>query len=47
MKYRPSVTVMRRARRVSFRESSSILWWAQVTDTPEARRTAVFRRGTA
>lgn len=22
------------------------LWWAQVTVTPEARRTAVFRRGT-
>lgn len=22
------------------------LWWAQVTVTPEAKRTAVFRRGT-
>lgn len=24
-----------------------ILWWAQVTVTPEARRTAVLRRGTS
>ena len=24
-----------------------MLWWAQVTVTPEASRTAVFKRGTA
>lgn len=24
-----------------------ILWWAQVTETPEARRTAVFKSGTS
>ena len=24
-----------------------MLWWAQVTVTPEARRTAVFSRGTS
>lgn len=23
------------------------LWWAQVIETPEARRTEVFRRGTS
>jgi len=30
-----------------FRSPSISLWWAHVTDTPDARRTAVFRRGTA
>lgn len=30
-----------------FRPPSMMLWWAQVTVTPEARRTAVFRRGTS
>lgn len=29
------------------RSPSIRLWWAQVTVTPEARRTAVFRRGTS
>lgn len=24
-----------------------MLWWAHVTVTPEARRTAVFKRGTS
>lgn len=24
-----------------------MLWWAHVTVTPEAKRTAVFRRGTS
>lgn len=24
-----------------------MLWWAQVTDTPEASRTAVFNSGTS
>lgn len=26
---------------------SMILWWAHVTEMPEARRTAVFRSGTS
>lgn len=30
-----------------FRSPSIILWWAQVTVTPEASRTAVLRRGTS
>lgn len=29
-----------------FRSPSIMLWWAQVTVTPEARSTAVFNRGT-
>lgn len=29
-----------------FRLDSIKLWWAQVTVTPEAKRTAVFSRGT-
>lgn len=29
------------------RSPSIRLWWAQVTVTPEARRTAVFSRGTS
>lgn len=27
------------------RSACIILWWAQVTETPEASRTAVLRRG--
>ena len=30
-----------------FRWPSIMLWWAQVTVTPEASRTAVFSRGTS
>lgn len=30
-----------------FLANSSIEWWAHVTVTPDARRTAVFNRGTA
>lgn len=30
-----------------FRKPSMMLWWAQVTVTPEARRTAVFSSGTS
>ena len=30
-----------------FRSPSIMLWWAHVTVTPEARRTAVFKRGTS
>lgn len=30
-----------------FRFPSIMLWWAHVTVTPEARRTAVLRRGTS
>lgn len=29
------------------RSPSMMLWWAHVTVTPEANRTAVFRRGTS
>lgn len=31
---------------VSLRDASIRLWWAHVTVTPEARRTAVFNKGT-
>lgn len=31
----------------SFRFPSIMLWWVQVTVTPEARRTAVLRSGTS
>ena len=31
----------------SLRLPSIMLWWAQVTVTPEASRTAVFSRGTS
>lgn len=41
----PRSTVIVRACVVPRRFISSILWWAQVTVTPEASRTAVFRRG--
>ena len=30
-----------------FRSRSIMLWWAQVTVTPDARRTAVLSRGTS
>ena len=30
-----------------FRLPSIMLWWAQVTVTPDARSTAVLRRGTS
>lgn len=30
-----------------FRPPAIILWWAQVTVTPEASKTAVLRRGTS
>lgn len=30
-----------------FRLPSVMLWWAQVTVTPDARRIAVFSRGTS
>jgi hypothetical protein len=46
VKYTPKITVKRRAIKVSFLLASIRLWWAQVTVTPDARRTAVFRRGT-
>ena len=32
---------------VLFRSPANNLWWAHVTVTPEASKTAVFRRGTA
>lgn len=46
VKYPPKQTVSNRAWRASVRLPSINLWWAQVTVTPDARRTAVFRRGT-
>ena len=30
-----------------FRSPSMMLWWAQVTVTPDAKRTAVLSRGTS
>lgn len=47
MKYRPRITVRIRDWIASFRFPSMMLWWAQVTVTPEARRTAVFNSGTS
>lgn len=31
----------------SLRSPCIILWWAHVTDTPDAKRTAVLRSGTS
>lgn len=42
----PKATVRIRAWIVLLRLFSRSLWWAQVTVTPEASNTAVFRRGT-
>jgi|ERR1044072_5790589 hypothetical protein len=42
----PSLTVKINAWIVFIRLFSNKLWWAQVTVTPEASRTAVFRSGT-
>lgn len=42
----PRAIVTIRAIIVSFCAPEVSLWWAQVTVTPEARRRAVFRRGT-
>lgn len=33
--------------RACFRSPSMMLWWVQVTVTPEARRTAVLSKGTS
>lgn len=46
VKYIPSPTVTDRAWMALARSPSIRLWWAHVTVTPEASRTAVFRRGT-
>lgn len=46
MKYAPNPTVQMRAIFASFALPSVIEWWAQVTVAPDARRTAVFNRGT-
>lgn len=46
MKYTPKVTVKVKAWIALVRLPSMILWCAHVTVTPEASRTAVFRRGT-
>jgi hypothetical protein len=42
----PRATVKKRAWVASVRAEEIKLWWAQVTVTPEASKTAVFRRGT-
>ena len=47
VKYTPRETVRKIAFMASVLERERIAWWAQVTDTPDARRTAVLRRGTA
>lgn len=47
VKYAPRETVKINAKIASFRFPSIKAWWAQVTVTPEAKRTAVLRRGTA
>jgi len=46
VKYSPSATVKIRAWVVLARLCSSKLWWAHVTVTPDANRTAVFSKGT-
>jgi len=46
VKNSPNRTVIVRAWIVSGLFCSSSLWWAQVTVTPDARSTAVFRSGT-
>jgi len=46
VKYIPKATVKMRAWMVLARLCSRSLWWAHVTVTPEARSTAVLRRGT-
>ena len=45
VKYPPNITVTIRAWIASVRFPSIKLWWAHVTVTPEAKRTAVFRSG--
>lgn len=47
MKYSPRVIVINRACNIWLRLPSIRLWWAQVMETPEARRTDVLRRGTS
>ena len=47
VKYRPRAMVMNKACIICFRLPSIRLWCAQVIDTPEARRTAVFSNGTS
>jgi len=47
VKYTPRVTVITKAWIASIRCPSINLWWAHVTVTPLARRTAVFKRGMA
>ena len=37
---------MKRAKTELVRFPAMILWWAQVTETPEERRIAVFSKGT-
>jgi len=46
VKYPPSRTVTSRPRITPDLSWQSILWWAQVTLTPEESKTTVLRRGT-
>lgn len=46
VKYRPSSTVKNRPCVACVALFSNNPWWAHVTVTPEARRIAVFSRGT-
>lgn len=46
VKNTPSVIVINKATHAPVRLPVMILWWLQVRVTPDARRTAVFRRGT-
>lgn len=47
VKYRPKRIVISRAWFIWFRLPSIRLWWAHVIETPDAKRTDVFRRGTS
>lgn len=46
VKYRPKITVMRRAVFAWERLDSTRLWWDQVRVIPDASSRAVLRRGT-
>lgn len=47
MKYTPNEIVMNRPWSIFLRFPSIRLWWAQVTETPDARSTEVLSKGTS
>lgn len=47
MKYRPRAIVITRTWSICLRLPSIKLWWAQVIETPEERRTEVLSSGTS